>query len=177
MRRFAILAMLALGVGCDDPEVAGKITDVLQYGIVQATATCYVSSYYTSNYNPSAPYAGYIGMRYTSQQLIDGSFLSSCILTPNGAGPFPSAVVTMPPYPQLSERGHGSVVRGTPFTPSQSGSTEGVSVCEASEGNLIFRHEGTIGVAFSSPIVNPTFFELDMSTYCTGRNLEAFGVE
>jgi hypothetical protein len=137
MRRFALLAMLALGVGCDDPEVAGTITDALQYGGIKAQASCQLPITGGTMCN------GYV-YRVNASLFLDGSSFVTCML------------VTGSQYSAFNERGHAVSVVGNYATQDMT--------CSLVDGQVSLVHATCTRTA-------------DMSTYCTGRNLEAFGVE
>jgi hypothetical protein len=151
MRRFALLATLALGVGCDDPEVAGKITDVLQYGAVSAQVKC-AGTVDTIGCDPS-PYF------FSAHLMVDGSSVVTYKLDCS----FSSARLDVT---RFNERGQVPGILAYPFTGGSIGAAAG-------GGDLTFDFVGSI--AGSSPLDHHPTVSLT-ATDCIGRNLEAFGV-
>ncbi len=123
MKRLILIAALA---ACDDPEVTGKVSSVLEHGIVEAQADCYCTLTGPSNYSFSARY----------QKLIDGS----CLVLAPGSG--------------------GTVLIAR--------SEEGAPHCESGSPDFDI---------YDGLIHGPDgYSDADITTCCTGFNLEAFGV-
>jgi hypothetical protein len=172
MRRLVLL-IAALLFGCDDPSVQAKALDVLEHGAIQATVDCYFEDESVPTFPPFSGYGGEIDLHFKSQQLVDGSFYSQCDWT--------GSVVTVArfAFPELTGRGESA--RVTARHKPNNISAVGLSVCEAYDGQVRLRYEGAVRLdsnTFPIPLVtDPLLWSTDIDGRCTGRNLEAFGVE
>lgn len=150
-RLLSIVAFTCLGiVGCDDPEVQGKVADVMQYGAVTAELHCeYIST-------SSVCGSGSANFKLDSYLFLDGSNIIQTL----------SLSAT-------ASRGLQFNPRGTGFKQVTNTGSSTYNDLEIADGTL------TIVTNLCSPPTNTVVVDLetDPSPSCTGRNLEAFGID
>jgi hypothetical protein len=150
MMRALLLAPLLLIAACDDAEVAGKALDVLEHGIVEAEVRC--SSSYT--YSCAGSPASYT---YVAHKLIDGSSIVRAHMVEHQGVAFWARSDAESSEFLVQTGDQGYQVSATEFS--------------IVAGELVV--QGLYGGCGGPP--SPV--ALDIETYCTGFNLEAFGVE
>ncbi len=195
----ALLAILMIA-GCDDEIVQDKIADVLEHGSVVAQIEC---TYTTSN--PFAPLSQSGGMgtylRYKATKMIDGScFVQAHLGAPPPLSFRPPSATSL--YAEVLERSDArsatcesilpyvdaerSGLEPSSDTPYRPG-VDGFHV-RVEDGNLVgYVRDNDLNSVYvycppapytTGPCADPwPLFSVSAATYCTGRNLEAFGVE
>jgi hypothetical protein len=149
MRKAILLAALAFG--CDDPEVASRAANVLEHGIVNAQITCVDVPVNSGSWMTF----------YRANKLQDGSSFSRA--------KFGHGNVEVQDY--CSRDQDCAPVAAVGLNSDFSTTSPG---CPGAASEAISAKDGFIEYCLDNVGVFDSF---DIETYCTGFNLEAFGVE
>ena len=142
-----VVAFTCLGIGCDDPEVQSKVSNIMEHGIVDAYLECTQMTWNVCTYTSID--------HLEINKFIDGS--SYFEIVGDGSNWTPTF--------------HGFKHRGKNFLEfSHVLPNTGTWTAEIVDGDIEISAE-----CMSTPPVE--YASVPLETYCSGFNLEAFGID